>query len=543
MKKETARKSIWASGISLLICVLLLLGTTFAWFTDSVTNKNNRIQSGNLKVELQYKSLTDSENNWKTVDEKTPLFTEDVIWEPNMTQGYQFRVVNNGSLVIDWQMLFSNIVSTVGANGADIADVLTVYLSTGGNDWAEIATMAQLRDGKRADDSEQAFVHTGYKLEAGQTSPAFAVKITMDQQAGNDYQGASITFDTVLNAKQASVEKDGFGNQEYDKDAVYPVLSADKLDQALANAKPGDVIIAKDVTYDKPFTINTDNITIAGEGNTLFTDMVVVKSNGVTFDGVSFEKAWDHVTQDAPIKTENRDLILRNCKVTRIGEEAQPYGCLVDVGEGKLTAVNTVFTAPYDASKAQAQSPSTINALGGVNLDGCTIATDGYAIFSQHVTTGIIRNTVFKGIEERPTLGVNSTLFDGMVFDGCTFEMGINSNVTAGNFTIRNSTFDFTKTPENGAGNAIGIYAENGPIVLENNTFNFTKDSQRGINLTWADFAKGDYNAANVTISGNTFNGTGATAIRVTNKWENHLTAEEYAAQNTFGNSKVEIEP
>ena len=55
--------------------------------------------------------------------------------------------------------------------------------------------------------------------------------------------------------------------------------------------------------------------------------------------------------------------------------------------------------------------------------------TDGYAFFSQHLTKGIIKNTTFTGIDERPILGCNSTLLKGIVFDGCTFDMGRNSNV------------------------------------------------------------------------------------------------------------------
>ena len=51
-KMKNTKKSLIASGISLAVSVALLAGSTFAWFTDSVTNKNNRIQAGNLKSAL-----------------------------------------------------------------------------------------------------------------------------------------------------------------------------------------------------------------------------------------------------------------------------------------------------------------------------------------------------------------------------------------------------------------------------------------------------------------------------------------------------------
>ncbi len=44
------RKSLWAAGFALLVCILLLIGTTFAWFTDSVSNRGNKIQAGNLSM-------------------------------------------------------------------------------------------------------------------------------------------------------------------------------------------------------------------------------------------------------------------------------------------------------------------------------------------------------------------------------------------------------------------------------------------------------------------------------------------------------------
>lgn len=79
--------------------------------------------------------------------------------------------------------------------------------------------------------------------------------------------------------------------------------------------------------------------------------------------------------------------------------------------------------------------------------------------------------------------------------------------------------------------------------MLENNTFIFSRSTQRGINLTWGNGWGGtEWNGKNVAITGNTFTGTGAVAIRVTNVWENVLTAEQYAAVNTLGDSTVVIE-
>lgn len=166
--------------------------------------------------------------------------------------------------------------------------------------------------------------------------------------------------------------------------------------------------------------------------------------------------------------------------------------------------------------------------------------TDGYAFFSQHLTKGIIKNTTFTGIDERPILGCNSTLLNGIVFDGCTFDMGRNSNVTAGSFTFKNCVFNFENTPSGGASNAINVYMQTGDVVIENNTFNL-KEGVRGVNFTWANWAQGSYDGSKVSVSGNTFNGTGSCAFRVTERWENLV--ESDFANNSLNGNVIEIVP
>ena len=65
---KNMRKAL-ALLLSLLLCCSMLVGTTFAWFTDSVTSNNNIIKSGNLDVEL-YRNGTDS------VEEDDALFLD-----------------------------------------------------------------------------------------------------------------------------------------------------------------------------------------------------------------------------------------------------------------------------------------------------------------------------------------------------------------------------------------------------------------------------------------------------------------------------------
>ena len=73
MSKNTTKRSLLASVFALVLCVAMLVGSTFAWFTDTATTGVNKIQSGKLDVKLTY--LTDN-NEWKEVTKDTKLFKD-----------------------------------------------------------------------------------------------------------------------------------------------------------------------------------------------------------------------------------------------------------------------------------------------------------------------------------------------------------------------------------------------------------------------------------------------------------------------------------
>ena len=66
----------------------MLIGSTFAWFTDSVISGKNRIVAGNLDVELNWS--TDGKT-WERVDENTDMF-KDTLWEPGYTRVVYLQV-------------------------------------------------------------------------------------------------------------------------------------------------------------------------------------------------------------------------------------------------------------------------------------------------------------------------------------------------------------------------------------------------------------------------------------------------------------------
>lgn len=218
MKKT--KKSLLFSGLALMMSALLLAGTTFAWFTDSVTNKGNVITSGNLSIDaVAYDVDTTKDtytfsgvNNGDAFgfkDEGTNLKGENVdpiisekLWEPGISDAKLLKVTNNGTLAADVQVKFD--VKDGGLMNALWFD----FINTENGQFTKrpMSQLAALGDA------------TTITLEKGQ-SVSFILVYGMNEEAGNEYQGKDFSADVKIIATQATVEKDGFGSDQYDKDA------------------------------------------------------------------------------------------------------------------------------------------------------------------------------------------------------------------------------------------------------------------------------------------------------------------------------------
>jgi len=51
-KTRSTKRALLMSGLALLMCVSMLIGSTFAWFTDSVTSAGNKIVAGTLNIDM-----------------------------------------------------------------------------------------------------------------------------------------------------------------------------------------------------------------------------------------------------------------------------------------------------------------------------------------------------------------------------------------------------------------------------------------------------------------------------------------------------------
>ena len=240
MKIKNAQKTLISSTVALIICITILIGTTFAWFTDSNTSGINSIQSGNLDVELTY---TNSYNGTpETVDENTKIFMDingnPMLWEPGAFASGRFEVANNGTLALKYQLQIIQANATELPNGKTLADALSIYAlarnkNTGTDDVMEDANLeSQGIDSAIAayDPMNMPSFKDGFVLE-GMLLPgeSFTYEIglcwfpTENDNEFNVEGGLSIDFAVVLRATQVSYENDGDGFY-YDSGAEYPEL-------------------------------------------------------------------------------------------------------------------------------------------------------------------------------------------------------------------------------------------------------------------------------------------------------------------------------
>ncbi|MBR1984039.1 MAG: SipW-dependent-type signal peptide-containing protein, partial [Clostridia bacterium] len=238
MKIKNAKKTLISSVIAIMVCFTMLIGTTFAWFTDTETSGINKIQSGNLDVGLQYANVYSL--SFEEVDENTPIFMDvngdPILWEPGAWTSGRIEVANNGSLALKYQLKIIYANATETPDGKTLADVLSIYAltrnkSTGTDAVMEDANLESLQidsavpsyDPQNMPLFKDGFVVEGYLLP--EESITYEVGICWNP-SDNDNEfnvagGLSIDFAVALLATQMNYENDGDGFY-YDMGAEFP---------------------------------------------------------------------------------------------------------------------------------------------------------------------------------------------------------------------------------------------------------------------------------------------------------------------------------
>lgn len=289
MKTRNSTKSkLLSSVIALVLCVSMLIGATFAWFTDTASTGVNKIQAGNLDVQL----LDENDNSLegKTLKwQKAAGHTEEtVLWEPGCSYTLTpFKIKNNGNLALKYIVTITGIVGN-----AELLNVIDFTVE--GVAGAETAAALNNFEGSLAPNSETGMI---------------TIKGTMKTTADNTYQGKSIdSIGITVRATQlggtysdVNGEFDSIGN-EYDKDATYPPLAT-----YINN------------TTSKPVTPTTDG-KISGE--TVIQDTTATST--VPADTKMFS-AYTNETENTPVAMENSGSLERGIKTTAATADSVTY--------------------------------------------------------------------------------------------------------------------------------------------------------------------------------------------------------------------------
>ena len=228
------KKALRGSLLALFLCIVLLIGTTFAWFTDTASTGVNKIQSGTLKVGLEYKvgdqwqDATGQTLTFKTADNRA---ADKILWEPGCTYELPaLRVVNKGNLALKYKIKINGIQGDEKLN-----EVI---------DWTISDTA----------------LDADHKLAAKATSDELVIKGHMQESAGNEYQDKSIDgISITVYATQDTVENDSFNNR-YDENAGYPIAKYSDMKNAFASG--GAIAINDNITADETKTAAADRITV-----------------------------------------------------------------------------------------------------------------------------------------------------------------------------------------------------------------------------------------------------------------------------------------
>ena len=221
------KTSLLKSALALLLCVSMLIGSTFAWFTSSVTSKGNIIQSGNLNIEMYW---TDDLNSgvWYNVedDAHNTIFSYDN-WEPGYTDVKYIKLVNKGNLALNYKLTL-----TPQGSVGKLAEVINVFFADHAVDVKSREDLPKLGAiGLLSNVMNGGAPACGTLLAANQQSDLhprgeviMTIAMNMLTTAGNEYQGEnSGDFTITALATQASSEQDSFGS-DYDSNAPYPTI-------------------------------------------------------------------------------------------------------------------------------------------------------------------------------------------------------------------------------------------------------------------------------------------------------------------------------
>lgn len=303
MKIRNTKRALILSALSLLACVSMLVGSTFAWFTDSVTSSGNKIQAGKLDVQLfmdmgdGYEEITnESASIFDMINNKAQNVNADTLWEPGKTQVAYLKIVNAGNLALKY---------TVALKVYDVEKDLYEVMEYAITPDAEYGTVTawDANNGEAVVLGTQTVTDTDVVMNPGDEHK-FALSIHMLEEAGNEYQEGKLNFDLTVLAGQANVEADAFG-PDYDKYAEYAYKASAKVeagknvyelqakDDSVQQYKVGYANVPADAVADDASELELSIVPTQYNGNFTVAANETAKSFDVTVLGVAADNTTE----------------------------------------------------------------------------------------------------------------------------------------------------------------------------------------------------------------------------------------------------------
>ena len=447
--KKATKRALLTSIMALVMCVVMLVGTTFAWFTDTASTAVNKIQAGNLKVDLQ---MQKPDGSWVSAKGETLEFKkatdapadEKVLWEPGCTYELpELRIVNKGNLALKYKISISGAKDATPENDKndlkllDVIDWTYSVIGAGGDATAELGTER----------------HLAAKTGEADVFDTLTIKGQMQTSAGNDYQGMAIEGIAItVVATQDTVEKDSFGN-EYDEDAEYPisVTTGDELQAIVSNATaPVNIVLTNSITTnnfvipaDKDVTLDLNGRTVTNAGS-----HTILNKGHLTLTDSSADKSGQIISlkgNTAALRNgDNAVCVVEGGTISRDGANGNTWHVVENFGKmtfngGKVVLKNgngfaiTNGWNYFDPGASTTHAVMEINALeldtdssgikncryGDLTVNDVTVTSTGYwALSNDYLGTAVINggtltSNSFKAVSNGAAMTVNGGTFNG----------------------------------------------------------------------------------------------------------------------------------
>ena len=417
--QKATKRALLTSVMALVMCVVMLVGTTFAWFTDTASTGVNKIVAGNLDVDIV-------DENGDSLDGGTLSFVNkenqsNILWEPGatfFTQG--FKIVNKGNLTLKYKVVVSGTTGDAKLLKAITFDVVTEKTKEATEALAEEGNL--LLNGASAPEAENVYYY---------------LRGHMKEEAGNEYK--NLTLDGIsitVYATQYTHEHDSFDNT-YDADAgkdtaYYTLAEFNALTEIPAGIKNVYLNIGAVSLADGDVTIGNKDIC----------------------DMWTWDRNTDHnvgeILEDGRkvYMVRDTDTIYSSNKA---GITLYVSGSVNDNPEGGLNQSDShaiTFSIP-DASNVVFTKDFTVNGYFRMYTGWSDGRNLGGAVYNRTVKSVLFDHSTFNGIWIQ-----NGGFFaDSLTLDGCTFNAYENKvsandsnplwfcNIRTCDVTVKNCTF------------------------------------------------------------------------------------------------------